>query len=131
MKTIVFLIIILLAGYMLYNYFFGDTASAKADKNKELTAQDYASRQLEAQDLLRTIYQKQESFHARWGHYTYKFDSLEIVPQSTFYRVRMMDAKINFFEARAEGNIDKDGTVDVWVITEDGTPKCVVSDAEK
>jgi hypothetical protein len=116
---------------MLYNLIFGNNVSTKPDKNKEMTAQDYATRQLEAQDLLRDVYQKQESFHSRWGHYTYKFDSLDITPQSTFYRVRMMDSRANFFDARAEGNIDTDPTIDVWVIKEDGKPLNIVDDAVK
>ena len=43
----------------------------------------------------------------------------------------MMDSRANFFDARAEGNIDTDPTIDVWVIKEDGKPLNIVDDAVK
>jgi len=129
MKKMIILIVLLLAGYMIYNYLFSTGNSAPS--NTELTSQDYAARQLEAQDMLMLVYQREESYHNRYGSYTYKFDSLDVVPHGTYYKLRVLDVRIGHFEVKAEGNIDKDPTIDVWLITEDGKPQNLVNDTEK
>ena len=132
MKNIILILLLIVAGYMIYNYFFAEKVRKKFNKNEGLTTQDFAARQQEAQDMLRDLYQKEESFHARFGHYTYKYDSLGVASgNGTYYTMKVKDASTSYFEARADGNIDNDGTKDVWTIKEDGRLNNLVNDLEK
>lgn len=129
MKKIIIIILLIIVGYMIYNRFFA-TPNNKIS-NDGLTAQDFSARQLEAQDLLRLAYQRQESYYNRHGKYTYKFEDLDITPRGTFYTLRVLDVKPGYFEIKAEGNIDNDPTIDVWMININGVPINLVNDAQK
>jgi len=131
MKKLILIIVLVIIGYMLYNYFFAPAREEAIEIGEDVVAETYAARQVEAKEMLRKAYQAQESFHSQFGHYTYKFDSLGIEPEGTFYELKIKIAKITNFEIRAEGNIDNDGYLDIWVITENGNPYNLVNDIEK
>jgi len=116
---------------MLFNLFFDNAESKARAQGQELTAGAIRGRQTEAMKMLRSAYQAQETYHAKWGEYTYEFDSLGIIPEGVYYELEISDVRTNYFEIRAEGNIDEDGTIDVWFITEDGKPTNIVDDTRE
>ncbi len=131
MKKVIIILLLVLAVFWLYNRFIAEPKRVAAEAAENISEAALRARQNEARLMLRQAFQKQESFHARTGHYTYKLDSLRVEERGTYYRLEIKRAKTNNFEIRAEGNIDSDGYYDVWVITEDGKPYNIVDDVKK
>lgn len=130
MKKVIVIVIVIIVGFMIYNVLFPESGISFR-KKPELTEDEIASRQVEGRRMVLLAYQKQQSFHAKHGHYTRKLDSIGVMSRGDFYTMRIMRAKMHHFEIRADGNIDNDETLDVWVITQDGKPHNLVNDTKK
>ncbi|MGC9314559.1 MAG: type IV pilin protein [bacterium] len=131
MKKIIILIIIVGGLYLLYSHYIAEPQREVYEATESLSEAGLRARQNEARQLLRLAYQKQESYHALHGRYTRKFDDLKIQDRGTYYKLEIKAASIKGFEIRAEGNIDNDSYLDVWVVDQNGSPYNLVDDVKK
>ncbi len=128
MKTVFVLILIAAAVYLFWEYGLPLVSGPKFD---DVSVESVRLRQREAQQMLRDAQIKQNSYHARNSKYTWYLDSLDVPAKGTYYKMKVLENQFTHFSLRAEGNIDNDKTIDVWVIYSDGQPINLVDDAVK
>jgi len=131
MKKIITIIILVVVGLVIYNYFFEDKARKKKEREAYESSVSYKGRQLEAREMLLRAYQAMESFNAKNYHFPRKLDSLDIPLEGTYYELRLLDVDRDGYEIRAEGDIDDDGKIDSWVVDRDGRPYNIVNDLDQ
>ncbi|MFP4459856.1 MAG: type IV pilin protein [Candidatus Zixiibacteriota bacterium] len=139
MKKILIIIFVILALIIIFRACNQSTEDAK--KQVQEAAGDYVdtptirARQSEAKILLKNLYQKQQDFYSKQGHYTMAVDSLQGFRQDKlkageYYELSITNATSTSFKARARGNVDGDETYDVWEIDESGKLEHVYNDEE-
>ncbi len=122
--------ILFLAGvvYLLYTYVL---PMVSGPEFVETSMDSVRMRQREAKTMLRDAQMKENSHYSRFGRYTWILDSLNVPERGTYYKLKVTELKSTYFSLRAEGNVDNDKTLDVWVIGNDGQPQNLVDDAIK
>ncbi|MCK5833006.1 hypothetical protein KAH81_04965 [bacterium] len=128
MKVVFIILLIAGAFYLFFEY---GMPLINGPKFENVSVDSIRLRQREAQQMLRKAQIKQKSYQARNSKYTWYLDSLDIPSKGTYYKMKVTDIKTTYFSLRAEGNIDNDKTIDVWIILNDGQPKNLVDDAIK
>ncbi len=125
-----FFLILLLAGivYLLYTYVLPMVSGPEFE---ETSMDSIRMRQREAKTMLRDAQQKENSHYLRFGRYTWILDSLDVPDHGTYYKIKVTELKSTYYSLRAEGNVDNDKTIDVWVIDNTGPPRNLVDDAVK
>jgi hypothetical protein len=94
------------------------------------------SRQAEAKDLLRQIYEEEIACRTGGGYAdfgvtckageTFTGLGLTIPPKAEY--TYSISGNSGGFTAKATANIDDDSTIDEWIVTENGRVKCVTDD---
>jgi len=85
--------------------------------------------QVEAQQLLRQIYNMQETYYAAHREYGSDFESIGVsIPRSAHYRFELT-ARGTTWSCRALANLDQDDTMDTWVVDQSGRITCATDDA--
>ena len=122
--------ILFLAGvvYLFYTYALPMISGPAFE---ETSMDSIRMRQREAKTMLRDAQQKENSHHLRFGRYTWILDSLNVPDHGTYYKMKVTELKSTYYSLRAEGNVDNDKTIDVWVIGADGPPENLIDDAIK
>jgi len=124
----VVLIILLIAGGV-YLFFEYGLPYISGPKFEDVSIDSVRLRQREAQELLRRAQIAQRSYFTKHGKYARRLDELDVQTKGTYYTLRITEYKPNYFSIRAEGNVDNDPTIDVWIINPDGMPQNIVDDA--
>lgn len=97
------------------------------------------SKQSEAKQILKQIYVMQRAYRQENDTYTANgasasaggsFATLGVDIMSTARYTYVITADSTSFTAEATANLDDDGTVDTWQITETGNLQCTTNDAE-
>jgi hypothetical protein len=84
---------------------------------------------MEPKSDLSSIFTSQVTYFGEEDTYASSLQALGWVPEDgARYTYTMVEASATHFLARAEGNIDKDPTIDVWVINEERELKNTVND---
>lgn len=128
MKTVFAILLIAGAVYLFYEWGLPLISGPKFD---DASVESVRLRQREAQQMLRDAQIKQNSYQARNGKYTWYLDSLDMPSKGTYYKLKVTENAHTHFSIRAEGNVDNDKTIDVWIIGNDGQPTNLVDDAVK
>jgi type II secretory pathway pseudopilin PulG len=97
------------------------------------------SKQAEAKDLLRQIYEEEVLCRAGGGYAdlgvtckageTFTGLGLTIPPGAQY--IYSISGNSGGFTAKATANIDDDSTIDEWIVTENGRVKCVTNDVKE
>jgi len=128
MKTVFLILLIAGAVYLIYTYAMPMISGPEFENTN---TDSIRLRQQEAREMLRNAQLKQNSHHNRFGKFTWILDSLDVPERGTYYKMKMTEVMSTYFSIRAEGNVDNDKTLDVWVIMNDGQPRNLIDDAFK
>ena len=136
MKKLITLIVIVLAIIVVYNLIDSHKEKVVSTTKEKVFDQNYRvvlyAKQSEAKENLHALYQKEQAFYAKTGHFTKSIDSLQLFrPIRSIYKYKITEANDYTFKIRAEGNIDNDKYWDIWEIDGEGHITNVANDAEE
>mgnify|MGYP005738910305 CR=1 FL=1 len=77
------------------------------------------ARQTEAKTNLSAIYTAQKIYFTLHQCYTKDINELDLSLAQGLYTYTIQDASTSTFKAQAEGNIDDDEALDIWIIDQD------------
>ena len=126
MKTLLILIVIIFVGYFVYVNFIAAPEKETAKKvEQKVFEQPYSqiavTRQVEAKQYAASFINKEATYFAMEGEYTANLKKLGFSPRlGQFYKAKGVSADEQNFLIEIRGNIDKDGTIDVWEVDKDG-----------
>jgi hypothetical protein len=135
MKSFILVLVIFVLGLLAFLQTTTHTIS-KADLTSGFSTKvNIKARQDEAQDALRKLFQRQQNYFLIHKEYSDNLDTLNVkdfYPENRkcYYFFEVLLADSQSFQIRARGNIDKDKTLDIWIINQIGILQNILDDTK-